>query len=213
MGKPGKPQRELPGLSFAETAQLAEMSREDRLELLLAFLGDDLEKLGERQRTERLRALFVVMKPRRVETDSGTITWEAPAPPTMEDASTERLRALQARLRDGVKSIASGAPTGWILSPPELAILGRGYYSVDTAREGRRSGSTVDWYWHASPLAMIEAGAADLVWQFSDRIRACGLATCRGLFLAVKRQEYCTPEHGQQARDQRKTDRKRKGAR
>jgi hypothetical protein len=49
---------------------------------------------------------------------------------------------------------------------------------------------------------MIALAAAQLFAEHADHVRAC--AWCKRIFLAVKRQAYCTSQHAQLARDEKK---------
>jgi len=55
----------------------------------------------------------------------------------------------------------------------------------------------------------IVLAAAQLLAEHADHVRAC--AWCDTVFLAVKRQEYCTPAHAQLARDRKKKAARSKG--
>jgi len=52
----------------------------------------------------------------------------------------------------------------------------------------------------------IVLAIAQLVAEYADGIRLCKRPGCDVIFLANKRQEFCTTEHGQQVRDQRKKE-------
>src|SRR2546425_7484437 len=83
--------------AFEQTAHLAELTREERLRLALDFVAADLAAFTDEQRAERLRVLFTIARPRRVDTDRGPISWEARE--YLVDADLTALQELQTQLR------------------------------------------------------------------------------------------------------------------
>jgi hypothetical protein len=180
-----------------EAARLGELTRSERLRIAFDFVAADLAVLSDEQRAARLRALFTIVRPRRVDTESGPIMWDAATHP--EQASLSALRDLQTQLRDGLRDFLRPA-TAWAIPAPRAAVLVR--------NDAHARGATT-WRWQADAWPMLVAGIADLVWEHADRVRACQL--CARVFLANKRQQFCTPDHAQQARDHRKVTRRRGG--
>jgi hypothetical protein len=178
-------------VNFEEAVRLSEISREERLKTVLEFIAEDLSRLDEAQRATRLRELFTLLRPMRIEAHPGPMVWEALAPPDSE--LVKKLPVFQEQLRQGVRDFLRQG-TAWALPAPRLAVL------------MRHRDRSVRWIWQADAVAMMMAGAADLVWEYADRVRSC--KTCSTFFLARKRQEYCSPAHGQAARDARKASAK-----
>lgn len=178
---------------------------EDQVNWLLAFLEEDLAALTPAARAERgwrLRALKPAAstlrawrrreRPQRRRED---VVWVTRAPWT--PLPDETIEALRRDIGAGVQNVLKGEP--WPLPGTTGASLRR------LSPRGH-----FEWTWKADDeRSAILLGVAELIYDCGDRLRACG--HCGRPFLAVKRQEYCTSEHGQLARDEKKKTRRRKG--
>ena len=110
------------------------------------------------------------------------------APPAL---SPEQIRAIHATLRAGLRALFAGSG-GW--SVP-LRTLTRYVFRRDNGRLETRYGGDVP--------AAVPMTAADLLGEFGDRVRKCSATGCTRIFLAVKRQAYCSPRCSQGVRTQK----------
>ena len=176
---------------------MAQRPPDQQLREVLRFLRVDLSTLDVAERTgwsSRLRALTF---PPLASASGRLVLRFQGAPHRPLEASA--LGAVQTAIRRGLKTILSDG--AWPL--PDL----RGGVMIREKESG-----VYLWQWHPEGETWpIVLGTARLVAEYSDRVRAC--KQCGVWFLAVKRQEFCTPAHGQQARDQRKAGRKMGGSR
>lgn len=193
-----------PGDDTEVMLDTAAMPPPEQLALVLRFLRADLaNEAAARDWAWALRGL----RPRPCASPSGQlkIRWGmTPRPPSV--VSPTALREIQARLGRDIRfslrdlaAVLPGRRQGWALPTPAGVAMGPD-----------ESGGFAWTYFQRLEDAIVLA-VAQLVAEHADRIRACKLPGCGALFIATKRQEHCTPEHGQQARDERKAERK-KGA-
>jgi hypothetical protein len=179
---------------------MAQKPPDQQLREVLRFLLVNLRTLGVAERTRwssRLRAL--TFPP--LASESGRLVLRFQGAPHRPLAASA-LAAVQTAIRRGLKAVlAPSSAVAWPL--PDL----RGGVMIRDADSG-----TYLWQWRPDGETWpIILGTTRLVAEYADRIRAC--KQCGAWFFAVKRQEYCTPAHGQQARDQKKAERKRGGSR
>ncbi len=175
----------------------------EQIKWLLAFLEEDLDALtpaASVDRGWRLRALkpggSVLRAWRRHERYErrDNVVWIVDAP--WSPMESQQLAELQREIKAGVAALLLDAADN---SPKRVWTL-PGTRSAKLRRSGR---GFFEWTWEADESSAILLGVAELIYDCGDHIRAC--KQCAHPFLAVKRQEYCTPEHGQLARDQKKT--------
>jgi hypothetical protein len=175
----------------------ASLRPEDKLRRVLAYLSLDVGALKSAH-LQAMGRMFQAVSPRPSEAASGITGWRivvSPHPPP--PAEVVRLHAT---LNAGIRGFLESGR--WALGAPASPVLERGGDPGEVPK--------TRWLWEpASSAAAVTAGVADLVWSYADRVRAC--KRCRALFLATKRQEYCKPQHGQEARDQKKAQRKNEG--
>jgi hypothetical protein len=197
---------------FREALETAAKPPHEQLELIFRFLRDDLAtEAAQTTWSGVLKSLPL----RPCASASGRLKIQWLVPLTPEALSLEAVRWLQTQIRQGIRDVldlpSQSALRGiWNLPAPHGVSM--------TARPGEgfvwqyrhfRGGADADDLVRGS----IVLAVAQLVAEHAARIRACKLPGCGALFLATKRQEYCTPEHGQLARDRRKGERNRKGTR
>jgi hypothetical protein len=172
---------------------------EKQLAFVLQFLGKSVDAMTHDERTvwsSRLRML--TFGP--LASESGRLRLRFHGGPPPRAASEETLKIVQTTIRRGLKAVlAPGSDGTWPL--PDL----RGGAMIRDADTG-----IYLWQWHPDgeewPMIL---GTARLVAEHGERVRVC--KRCGAWFVAVKRQEFCTPEHAQQARDEKKKAKRKKG--
>jgi hypothetical protein len=169
----------------------------EQFAMLLRFIGDDLDAASARARaawSSRLKALGL----RPLASSSGRLRLRFMTVGTFEALTLTTLKSIQNEVNEGIRH-AVLSPTEEVLHWPLPDLTGGGM-TRDT-----ESGGFI-WNWGIAGLKWpIVLAVAQLVAEHAERIRACRV--CGRIFLAVKRQEYCSAEHSQQARDQRKKER------
>jgi hypothetical protein len=168
---------------------------ESRVKWALKFRLLDLSKLSER---DRHRAWAMLLGWQRGRPERG------PRPPAQDGV----LEAQQA-LRECIEALANGLP--------DMIFMGETNYALWPAPRrrpgGRRSGQVTITTDYASPggqpvtKAVVFAFVNDLNAIEADRLRVCPLKTdetpCGVIFLAARRQIFCSPRHAQAAAWQR----------
>lgn len=187
----------------------------EQLGVVLRFLQEDVEALDGQERvawSSRLKALAL----RPLVSPSGRLTLQFQAASSYQALPARSLKAIQANIDRGIRATIAPRKGNVMADAWPLPDLLGGSMFRDTRGAGQPSlpppRARHTWQWNIQgedwPIIL---GAAQLVAEHAKRVRACKV--CDALFVAVKRQEYCTPEHGQQARDERKTGRKTGGSR
>jgi hypothetical protein len=162
--------------------EMIQLPADRQLEVVLKFLDEDLGALTQAERGQRGWMLRGVR---------GPLGWRV-----RHRAITDtQLIALQQELRAGVRGFLEKGQ--WVLPVPARGVL-------------ERPGGIAQVFWEPDPAstAAVVVGVAMLVQTYAPRVRAC--THCRTIFLANKRQQYCTPAHGQQVRDRKKASKKGK---
>ena len=164
---------------------------EARVEWALKFRLLDLSKLSERAR-HRAWAMLV--------------GWERGRPERGRRPTQDGVVEAQRALREVIEALANGLPEvvwmpeiRWAIWPARRRRPG--------ARRGGRVTMTTDYTSQnglpVTPEAIVVAFVNDLNAIEADRLRACPLktngTTCGAIFLAARRQIYCTARHAQAA--------------
>jgi len=165
---------------------------EARVEWALKFRLLDLTKLSERAR-HRAWAMLVA--------------WERGRPAEGPRPARDKVPEAQQALRQVIEALANGLPdvvympeTTWSIWPARRRRPGarRGGRVTVTTDHTRPGGLPV------TPEAVVLAFVNDLNAVEADRLKACPLktgeeTTCGAIFLAARRQIYCTARHAQAA--------------
>jgi hypothetical protein len=191
---------------FGDTLRMASKKPDEQLAEVLRFLAADIDATNARAWSGALKGL--ALRPLASESGRLRIQWQIVGSYDPLDVAT--LKRLQANLRAGVRALVAPAPGDawqgvWPLPRPEGLFMLRDqssayvwqYSHKDAQRSDEGSGS------------MILLAVAQLVAEHADRVRAC--KWCKVIFLAVKRQEFCTPNHAQRARNEKKATRRKGG--
>jgi hypothetical protein len=112
--------------------------------------------------------------------------------------SDSELVEIQAQVAEGLRLLMDEPGADWVLpnvSRRATRVSGLGH--IETRF------SVV--YSPNDPTAMVVNAIADFIVRAGQRLRVC--ANCRALFVANKRQAYCSPSCSQAKRTQRKRDR------
>ena len=165
---------------------------EARVEWALKFRLLDLTKLSERAR-HRAWAMLVA--------------WERGRPAEGPRPAQDKVLEAQQALREVIEALANGLPD--VVYMPEIT------WSIWPARRrrpgARRGGRVTVTTDHTrpgglpvTPEAVVLAFVNDLNAVEADRLKACPLktgeeTTCGAIFLAARRQIYCTARHAQAA--------------
>lgn len=172
-------------------AALARIGRtpEARARRLLTYVGWDLARRSPAARRRVWEAFFALQsrQPVRVPVHDATLT------------------ETHAALRECLAALANGRPyrlwvpgMTWTLRPPARRRVGT-RHSAPIARESAESSVMRQ----AMPAMVALAVVEELNRIGADRLRACPLERdgrqCGVLFLATRRQRYCTPRHAQAA--------------
>jgi hypothetical protein len=162
---------------------------EARVRWLLAFARVDVARLSETKRRAAWDGVFAVQSRQPVR-----------VPPRVDTLAT-----TQDTLREALVALATGSPYNlwvpgmtWTLRPPTPRPAGR-RRSDPIVRESVEAKITRD----AMPAMVVQALVDDLNAIGADRLRACPLETdstrCGVMFLATRRQRYCSRRHAQAA--------------
>jgi hypothetical protein len=147
-------------------------------------------------RSSRLKAL--ALPP--LASPSGRLKVHFQATSSYDTLPTVSLKTLQSEIETAIQEAIVPGKGGVMAHAAQLPDLRAGVMFRDV------DGAYI-WQWTIEgELSPIILGAERLVAEHADRVRPC--KRCGALFVAVKRQEYCTPEHGQQDRNDRKAERK-----
>lgn len=188
---PGKAKPHVDTHMMLETAS---MEADEQLELLLRFLREGPDESTVEPWSSRLKGLAL----RPVHSESGRLRVQWQVAVSYDTIDLPALRRLRTALAAGFGALVAEPAGAWALPRPEGLFVHRD-----------RDGSIVWQYTHRDrskgddgSLTWIILAAAQLFAEHADRVRAC--LWCKAIFLAVKRQEYCTPQHAQLARDRKK---------
>jgi hypothetical protein len=197
--KQAKARRARPRDDVGAFLKTGAMTPDEQLGLVLRFLREELDEANGLIWSSRLKGL--TLRPLMSESGHLKIQWQMVG--SYESITLPALKQLQGSLRAGIKALGtSGAarrgvwrlprPVGLFMSPdPDQNSVFVWHYTHRDAAKGD-DGS----------VSRIVLATARLFAEYADRVRAC--AWCEEIFVAVKRQEYCTPQHAQLARDQKK---------
>jgi hypothetical protein len=177
------------------------MTDDDRLRWLLDFLQIKIDTLSPEAHTALFFDLFQFIW----EFLYPTLTMQ-PIPATV--LVWKQLAAIQQQIADGVRALMTDErayadvvadPTGgWVLPiTPRRVVRASALGDVETVFTVLSSQEDLG--------VMIVCGAAEFLVRAGQRLRVC--ANCRALFVAKKRQAYCSPSCSQEKRTQRKRDR------
>ena len=199
---PSDPDRQFAAWYFDQWNQASQRQRgltdDDRLRWLLAFLELKIETLSPEAQTALFFDLFqfiwAFLYP--------TLTMQ-PIPVTV--LSGAQLAAIQQEIADGVRALMTDERAfadvvadpggGWVLPiTPRRVVRASALGDVETVFKILSSQEDIG--------VMIVCGAADFIVRAGRHLRVC--ANCRALFVAKKRQAYCSPSCSQEKRTQRK---------
>jgi hypothetical protein len=186
--------------AFLETGG---MKPDQQLGLVLRFLAEDLDDANGPTWSSRLKGL--PLRPLSSETGRLKIQWQILG--SYDALTLVALKRVQGRLRAGINALVTAEPGGaWELPPPGALLMVRDRDDVLAWQYSHTDNEKSD----EGTEAMIELSAAQLFAEHADRVRAC--LWCKTIFLAVKRQTYCTSHHAQLARDEKKKTARNGGA-
>jgi len=192
---------------FGDMLRMAARKTDEQLTEVLRFLDEDIDATNAAAWSGGLKGLG--LRPLANESGRLKVQWQIISSYDPFDVAT--LKRLQANLRAGVRALVAPAPGDawhgvWPLPRPEGLFMLR----------DPKSGTCVWQYTHKDKakseeggVSMILLAVAQLVAEHADRVRACKY--CGRIFVAVKRQEYCTPGHAQRARNEKKTTTRKGG--
>lgn len=171
-------------------------SPESRVKWALRFIRRDVARLSAEERDRIWRAV---------------LAWEGRPPLRgFSRPTSDRLPAMQRALREAIEAFANGLPdqvvvpeTTMTLFPPPRRAPGRRH----SERIQREIGGQRMYAAPVTPALVVLAMVDDLNAIGADRLRACQLETdgrqCGAIFLAKRRQTFCSDKHAQAAAWQR----------
>lgn len=108
--------------------------------------------------------------------------WRAVDPTCARPLQWGELREVHKHLREGLNQLRAGQP--WRLEITGEHVLVPGPRGLDGPLDGRFEAR---WPWHRFLIS-----AMDLLVAVGDRLRACRGAGCERVFVAVRRQQFCS---------------------
>jgi hypothetical protein len=167
---------------------------EARVKWALRFVGLDVARLSEQDRRRAWATLFA---------------WQGGLPGQGPPPEDDGVPQAQQDLRECIEHLATGLPymvwtpeTGWALFPPPRRRPGGRRSGLITRMADRQQAGR-----RVIPTAVVFALVDDLNALGADRLRACGLVKdgqpCGVIFLASRRQLFCSAQHAQAAAWQR----------
>lgn len=161
----------------------------NRVHWLLEFARIDLGTISTRDRQQWRDTLAVFVPPRMIlpHTRGPSITQlETGAP------NYAQMLLAQRELRQGMARLFGVPPKPWVVS-----------HIRNSRTLVRRATAIESVFWSPSFRKRFLMAVADVLEAFGEWIRACVRPECRRLFLAVKRQRYCSGKCSQTVRSRR----------
>jgi hypothetical protein len=178
-------------------------SDEDVLRWIVAFARQEITALSEEA---QLALSFELVALTMRQADVAHPHTPVPAPDAVLTES--QLLDIQRQVHQGLQALMTDAPDAarvlrqfsgsWTVPTcPRRVVRFSALGSVETVLSS--------YYLPVDPVAMVVNAIADAVVRAGQRLRVC--ANCLDLFVARKRQAYCSPKCSQEKRSQRKHDR------
>jgi hypothetical protein len=126
-----------------------------------------------------------------------------------EPLTSEQVDALHGELRTFLRTWVSDQPPGNARLMVAIPTQGLTEHLVRLTDVGVRPVQSTVIYGHEHVQTAIFQAVKNLILQAGDRLLACPV--CRGPFVAVRKQRFCTPQCAQRERNERKAARQKKG--